>query len=66
MDKQIIFSFKIRTELKELLSPIHIQIIGLGMNSFSKTQIYSQSMLGKYPEFKAPVLVQLCSDYMFN
>nr|WP_320027177.1 MBL fold metallo-hydrolase [uncultured Acetobacterium sp.] len=37
-----------------------------GNDKESKTQIYSQSMLGKYPEFKAPSLVQLCSNYMFN
>lgn len=32
----------------------------------SKTQIYSQAMLEKYPEFKAPVLVAMCSNYMFK
>lgn len=37
-----------------------------GTNQEGKTQIYSQAMLEKYPEFKAPILVQLCSNYMFK
>lgn len=37
-----------------------------GTGKESKTQIYSQAMLEKYPEFKAPVLIQLCSNYMFK
>ncbi len=37
-----------------------------GTDKDSKTKIYSQIMLNKYPEFKAPILVQLCSNYMFK
>lgn len=37
-----------------------------GTDKDSKTQIYSQAMLEKYPEFKAPILIQLCSNYMFK
>jgi len=37
-----------------------------GTDKDSKTKIYSQILLEKYPDFKAPVLVQLCSNYMFN
>lgn len=37
-----------------------------GTDQESKTQIYSQTMLKKYPEFKAPALIQLCSNYMFK
>lgn len=37
-----------------------------GINQEGKTQIYSQAMLEKYPEFKAQILVQLYSNYMFK
>jgi glyoxylase-like metal-dependent hydrolase (beta-lactamase superfamily II) len=37
-----------------------------GTDKESKTQIYSQAMLEKYPELKSQVLVQLCANYMFN
>lgn len=37
-----------------------------GTDKENKTQIYSQVMLEKYPQFKAQILVQLCSNYMFN
>ncbi len=37
-----------------------------GTNQEGKTQIYSQAMFEKYPEFKAPILVQLGSNYMFK
>lgn len=37
-----------------------------GNNKESKTQIYSGIMLEKYPEFKAQILVHMCSNYMFS
>lgn len=37
-----------------------------GTDKESKTQIYSELMLEKYPEFKAQILVQMCSNYMFS
>jgi glyoxylase-like metal-dependent hydrolase (beta-lactamase superfamily II) len=37
-----------------------------GIDKESKTQIYSQAMLEKYPTLKGQGLVQLCANYMFN
>lgn len=37
-----------------------------GTDKESKTQIYSQAMIEKYPALKGQGLVQLCANYMFN
>lgn len=40
--------------------------INEGTDKEIKTQIYSHSMLEKYPTHKGQYLVQLCASYMFN
>lgn len=37
-----------------------------GTDKESKTQIYSQSMIEKYPTLKGQILIQLSANYMFN